>query len=107
MNYDDYLLINYTLPFLGVLITAIAQIFINISYSKYRTVPIESLCRTLFTHIKSWCSSNSVSNFKYTYVFDNEHNSDDRLFYKRLCDNERADHLLEQFNKENNERNGD
>ena len=40
MNYDDYLLINYTLPFLGVLITAIAQIFINISYSKYRTVPI-------------------------------------------------------------------
>ena len=74
--------------------------------TKYRTVPIEGLCKTLFSHIKSWCSSNSVNNFKYTYVFDNEHNSDDRLLYKRLYDNDRADYLLEQFEKENNERNG-
>ena len=71
--------------------------------TKYRTVPIESLCRTLFSHIKGWCSSNSVGNFKYTYVFDNDHNSDDRLLYKRLCDNDRADYLLEQFEKGNNE----
>lgn len=75
--------------------------------TKYRTVPIESLCETLFSHIKSWCLSNSINNFKYTYVFDNEHNSDDKLLYKRLCDNDRADYLLEQFEKENNERIGD
>ena len=73
---------------------------------KYRIVPIESLCRTLFLHIKNWCSSNSVNNFKYTYVFDNEHSQDDRLLYNRLCDNDRADYLLEQFEKENAERNG-
>lgn len=74
---------------------------------KYRIVPIKSLCETLFLHIKSWCSSNSVDNFKYTRVFDNEHNHDDRLLYNRLCDNDRADYLLEQFEKENAERNGE
>jgi len=73
--------------------------------TKYRIVSIKSLCEALFSHIKRWCSSNSISNFKYTYVFDNEHNSDDRLLYNRLCDNDRADYLLEQFEKENNKRN--
>lgn len=72
--------------------------------TKYRTIPIISLCNTLFDHIDSWCSMNSADNFKYTYVFDNEHSHDDRLLYKRLCDNDRADYLLEQFKKENNKR---
>lgn len=36
MNYNDYMLINYTIPFLGVLITFIAQIYVNNSYNKYK-----------------------------------------------------------------------
>lgn len=38
MNYNSYLLIDYGLPLLGVLITALAQLFINRSYNKYRLV---------------------------------------------------------------------
>ena len=72
--------------------------------TKYRTIPVVSLCDTLFNHIDSWCSMNSADNFKYTYVFDNEHSHDDMLLFNRLCDNNRADYLLEQFEKENNER---
>lgn len=39
MTYSEYLLIDYGLPLLGILITAIAQIFINKSYNKYHLVP--------------------------------------------------------------------
>ena len=38
MNYSSYLLIDYGLPLLGALITALAQLFINRSYNKYRLV---------------------------------------------------------------------
>lgn len=38
MNYNSYLLIDYGLPLLGVLITALAQLFINRSYNKYRLI---------------------------------------------------------------------
>lgn len=38
MNYNSYLLIDYGLPLLGVLITALSQLFINRSYNKYRLV---------------------------------------------------------------------
>ena len=38
MNYSSYLIIDYGLPLLGVLITALAQLFINRSYNKYRLV---------------------------------------------------------------------
>ena len=67
MNYDDYLLINYTLPFLGVLITAIAQIFINISYSKYRTVPIAKKMTGLET-ARAILDANGRSNVKINKV---------------------------------------
>lgn len=36
MNYPDYAIINYGLPLLGLIITLIAQIFINSSYNKYK-----------------------------------------------------------------------
>ena len=32
----DYITINYTLPFLGFIITLIAQIYVNNSYNKYK-----------------------------------------------------------------------
>lgn len=36
MNYNDYIVINYALPFLGFIITFIAQIYVNNSYNKYK-----------------------------------------------------------------------
>lgn len=62
---------------------------------------------TIFSHIDIWCLNNSIDHFKYTYVFDTEHNDDDRILYNRLCEKDRADYLLEQFEKKNNERNND
>ena len=39
MDYNYYFMINYGLPLLGIIITFIAQIFIKISYQKYKNVP--------------------------------------------------------------------
>lgn len=36
MDYNDYMVINYALPFLGFIITLIAQIYVNNSYNKYK-----------------------------------------------------------------------
>ena len=36
MDYSNYIFINYTLPFLGLIITLVAQIYVNSSYNKYK-----------------------------------------------------------------------
>ena len=36
MDYSDYMLINYTIPFIGLVITLIAQIYVNSNYNKYK-----------------------------------------------------------------------
>ena len=36
MVYNDYALINYALPFLGLIITLMAQIYVNNTYNKYK-----------------------------------------------------------------------
>lgn len=36
MDYNDYMVINYALPFLGFIVTLIAQIYLNNSYNKYK-----------------------------------------------------------------------
>ena len=36
MNYNDYMVINYAIPFLGFIITLMAQIYVNNSYNKYK-----------------------------------------------------------------------
>jgi len=36
MDYSDYMFINYALPFLGFIITFVAQIYVNNSYNKYK-----------------------------------------------------------------------
>ena len=69
-------------------------------FTKYRTISIKDLCDTIFSHVNTWCSNNSVNNFKYTYVFDTENSSDDRILYNRLCEEDRAEYLKEQFEKE-------
>lgn len=42
MGYEKYMLIDYGLPLLGIIITAIAQMFISINYSKYKKYFTES-----------------------------------------------------------------
>lgn len=68
-------------------------------FKKYRIVSVELLCETIFSHIDSWCLSNSINNFKYTYVFDMENNNDDRILFNRLCESEMADKLEKDFKK--------
>lgn len=36
MDYSDYMVVNYALPFLGIIITLISQVYINNSYNKYK-----------------------------------------------------------------------
>ena len=36
MAYNDYMVINYALPFLGFIITLMAQIYVNNTYNKYK-----------------------------------------------------------------------
>ena len=36
MDYSDYMVVNYTIPLLGFLITLIAQIYVKNSYNKYK-----------------------------------------------------------------------
>ena len=36
MDYSDYMLVNYAIPFIGLAITLIAQIYVNSSYNKYK-----------------------------------------------------------------------
>ena len=70
-----------------------------VELSQYRIVPIDSLCDTIFNHIERWCHNFGKQNLKYTYVFDTERNSDDRLLLNRLCNDERANYLKKHFEK--------
>lgn len=36
MDYSNYMLINYGIPFIGLAITLVAQIYVNSSYNKYK-----------------------------------------------------------------------
>lgn len=36
MDYSNYMTINYAIPFIGLLITLVAQIYVNNSYNKYK-----------------------------------------------------------------------
>lgn len=65
------------------------------TFSKYKIVSIESICRSVFNHIETWVSWSGVVNYQYTLVFGDDR--DDRLLYDRLCDSERASYLEEQF----------
>lgn len=83
---------------------ALGEMCPSTDFSKYRTINIKDLCETIFSHISTWCSNNSISNYKYTYVFNMENNKDDLILYNRLCETDRADMLEERFIKEHEER---
>lgn len=69
-------------------------------FMKYRIIDIYQLCDTIFDCVASWCKSAGTLNFKYTRVFDGS-NHDDVLLYRKLCDEDRAEQLKLQFDKEN------
>lgn len=72
----------------------------NTELTKYQTINIKDLCSAIFEHVSTWCSNNSVENFKYTYVFDTENSDNDRVLYRRLCDDDRADDLKKSFERD-------
>mgnify|MGYP000772006029 FL=1 len=76
----------------------------NTDFVKHRIVRVRDLCKFVFDSARFWADRFGANHFKYTRVFDMQ-NRDDRLLYDRLCDNERADYLEEQFNQENAARN--
>lgn len=41
MNYSDYIIANYWFPIIGLIITLIAQIYVNSSYNKYKNRPLK------------------------------------------------------------------
>lgn len=77
---------------------------ISTEMAKYRIVSVSTLCEQIFFNVENWCCKfgleSRASSFTRTWIFDREV-KDDRLLYRRLCDEDRADYLKEQFDKEN------
>ncbi|MBT9848767.1 hypothetical protein GPK96_19295 [Blautia sp. MCC289] len=69
-------------------------------FTKYRILDVSSLCNVIFDCSDKWSTNFGASEFKYTRVFDSQVR-DDRLLYAKLCDEEYADYLKEQFDREN------
>lgn len=77
---------------------------ISTEMTKNRIVSVSTLCEQIFFNVENWCCKfeleSDASGFTRTQVFDREV-KDDRLLYQRLCDEDRADYLEEQFHKKN------
>lgn len=63
MTYNEYLFIDYGLPILGFLVTAIAQMFIKKSYNKYHLVPTKKKM-TGFETARKILDANGLENIK-------------------------------------------
>lgn len=69
-------------------------------FTKYRILDVSALCNVIFNCVNIWSANFGASEFKYTRVFDSKVR-DDKLLYDKLCDEERANYLKEQFDREN------
>lgn len=68
---------------------------VTTEFTQYRIIDISELCIVIFDNSDMWMSTKfEASSCKHTRVFDSK-NYDDRLLYRRLCNDERADHLKE------------
>lgn len=67
MSYNTYYLINYGFPILGILITALAQIFVSTSYKKYRSVPTTQK-KTGYETARAILDANGLHNVKINKV---------------------------------------
>ena len=70
----------------------------------YKTIPIKELCEIIFQHISVWYSNSMKKNITHTPIFDMEHSNDDKLLFRRLCEEARSEDLKEKFEKDDIER---
>jgi hypothetical protein len=66
----------------------------------YKIINIKMLCEVILSRTNTWYNQSDSSNMKYTRTFDMT-NGDDALLYRKLCEEERAKRLMEDFKKEN------
>ena len=67
MDYNQYMFIEYTIPTIGILITALAQIFINISYKKTSLIKTSSQ-KTGYETARKILDKNGLTNIKINQV---------------------------------------
>lgn len=77
----------------------------NTQLSEEWIVQINDICDEIFRYAERWLANSHDYDLPKRWYYDGNSN-DDRLLYSKLCDNSRADHLLEQHDKELNRRNG-
>lgn len=70
-------------------------------FESYRIIDVKTLCESILGQVKVWYATADLSGMKYTRVFDME-DYDDKLLYNKLCDEERARFLMEEFKNEIN-----
>lgn len=71
--------------------------------NKYKLINVVTLCNEIFCDVKVWCSNNRMYQKLNTYYFD-MNIRDDELLLRKLCDDDRANHLKEQFERKNNKK---
>ena len=67
---------------------------------QYKIVNVKILCDRIFCRVSAWYNHSDLSKMNYTRTFDMT-NNDDVLLYWKLCEEERAKRLMEDFKKEN------
>lgn len=72
----------------------------NTTFPKYKIVNVKILCDRIFCRVSAWYNHSDLSKMNYTCTFDMT-NNDDVLLYWKLCEEERAKRLMEDFKKEN------
>lgn len=70
MDYSDYVVINYTIPFIGFLIAFIAQIYMNNNYNKYKYQDLQKKA-TGAEIARKILDSNGLSNVKVVSIKGN------------------------------------
>ncbi len=78
----------------------------NTELSKEYIVQIETICDEIFDYVSSWIEICHRHNLPKRQYYDGSI-KDDRLLYNKLCDDSRAEHLLEEHNREIARRNND
>lgn len=70
------------------------------AFPKYKIVNVKILCDRIFCRVSAWYNNSDLSKMNYTRTFDMTNNNDVLLYWK-LCEEERAKRLMEDFKKEN------
>ena len=77
----------------------------NTHLSNECIVQIETICDAIFHYAESWIEICHYHDLPKRQYYDGN-SRDDKLLYNKLCENDRADYLLELHNKEINRRKG-